>query len=59
MTGAIGLPEEPEDPPIETEGVGDDPGSLPEAGPPTDSTTGNEPAAEPTGDDAELAAGRS
>ena len=68
MTGAIGLPEDPEEAPLETEGVGEDPGSLPEdnAGsePAPDSTStqvdaGNEPAADPTDDDEDLAAGRS
>lgn len=38
MTGAIGLPEDPEEAPIETEGVGEDPGTVPE----------DEPALEPT-----------
>lgn len=38
MTGAIGLPDDPEEAPIETEGVGEDPGTVPE----------DEPALEPT-----------
>ena len=37
MTGAIGLPDDPEQPPLETEDVGEDPGSVP----------GDEPAVEP------------
>ena len=43
MTGAIGLPDpdNPEAPPLETEGVGEDPGSIP----------GDEPAIDPVGPD--------
>ena len=41
MTGAIGMPDDPQEPPVETEGVGEDPGSVP----------GDEPAIEPVGPD--------
>ena len=54
MTGAVGLPEDPEEVPIETEGVGEASGSLPD-------TEGveNEPAAEPTDEDEAPVEGRS